>query len=251
MQLMFLDESGDHNLEDSKIDPTFPLFVLTGVVVKEEIYKSLQKSLIELKEKIFNKKEIILHALEINRPGKSRQKELQQLTNKENRKVFYYELNKLLKKHQLKILSFAIDKPKFAKSFAEYPPDPYFLSFSYLLSKFAEGLRDKEHGRIYAEHRNKILDRQFLLSWKAAKLTRVGLVTNQKLREHNIKEPIILKKSWKNSGLEITDLISYRVSRWFMGKPEKFIGNEIALGIIKKNIEAAGLPDLPKVLMRS
>ena len=54
-----------------------------------------------------------------------------------------------------------------------------------------------------------------------------------------------MKKSWDQAGLEIADLISYRLSRHFMKKKEKPIGNEIDLKVINKSdIMIGGLPDV-------
>ena len=96
------------------------------------------------------------------------------------------------------------------------------------------------------EQRNKILDKQFLLAWESAKTTRVGLVSNEKLLNHKMSQPNILRKSWKESGLEIADLISYRLSRHFLGKKEKSIGNEIDIRVIStKECRFSGLPNVP------
>lgn len=83
-------------------------------------------------------------------------------------------------------------------------------------------LKFREHGKIFAESRNKNLDKQFVLTWKNTKIT----------KRFKALEPHILSKSWKHAGLELADLISYRISRNIVKKPAKPIGNEISLKVI-------------------
>ena len=50
MKVLFLDESGDHNL--AKIDSSYPLFVLGGVIVEKDYAKSeLPKEFSEFKRR--------------------------------------------------------------------------------------------------------------------------------------------------------------------------------------------------------
>lgn len=246
MKYLFIDESGDHNLNLSKIDPTFPFFVLTGIIFERGEYLRLKGEWLNLKKKVFNTNKVIIHSAELTRPNKSKQPQIKELTNKKLRSRFYFKVNIILKNHSWSFLAFVIDKPKFSKLFPEYPPDPYFLSFSYLISKFAEKLNRRETGKIFVEKRNGLFDKQFMLAWKNAYDSRVGLVTNKELKEHNIYMPYMHNKSWDNTGLELADVISYRISRKFSGKVDKTPGNEIDISVIKgKQFDIAGLPRRP------
>lgn len=243
MKYLFIDESGDHNLVYTKIDPTFKLFVLTGIVFDSKDYANFKKSWLQVKKRIFLTNKIILHSAELTRPSKSRQKELAIITNKKLRLKFYENINRVIKKHDWSLISFVIDKPKFSKLFPEYPPDPYFLSFSYILSKFAEKMNKHEVDKIFVEKRNGTLDKQFIIAWRNAYQSRIGLVTNNELKKHKISQPFMSHKSWDNSGLELADMISYRISRKFQQKDDKPRGNEIDINIIKlKKFDIAGLP---------
>ncbi len=232
MKYLFIDESGDHNLLPNKIDPQFPLFVLTGIVFDSKEYKKFQKEIKKFKLQVFGNEKIILHSKELTRPNITKQKELGALTNKEKRKEFYLALNKLIAKTNFSILLFVIDKPWFAKTFGVTPPDPYFLSFANILSEYETQLRINEKGRVIVEQRSRILDKQFLLAWESARVSRVGLVEKEKLKAHQIEKPEIKNKSWDENGLELADLISYRLSRNFMNKQVKPLGNEIDLRVI-------------------
>lgn len=248
MKYLFIDESGDHNLDLKKIDPTFPLFVLTGIIFDSKAYSKFQKEWFEMKDKVFSTTRIVIHSAELTRPNKSKQAEIKNLTNKKLRKRFYTKIDQLLNKFSWSLIAFVIDKPKFSKLFPEYPPDPYFLSFSYLISKFAEGLDKRETGKIFVEKRNGMLDKQFMLAWRNAYNSRIGLVTNRQLKEHHIEKPIMFNKSWNQTGLEVVDIVSYRISRRFSGKVSKIVGNEVNLEVIKrKSVNIAGLPEAPSI----
>ncbi|KKQ34187.1 MAG: hypothetical protein US51_C0049G0004 [Microgenomates group bacterium GW2011_GWA2_37_6] len=244
MKYLFIDESGDHNLLPDKIDPSFPLFVLTGIIIEKSEHQKVHNAMLKLKKKIFNNEKVILHSLELTRTNQAKQKSFRILANKAIRANFYLELNKLLKASNFSIAFFVINKPWYAKQFPISPPDPYFLSFSSILDYFNQHLGNREKGEIYAEQRNKILDKQFLLAWESSTV-RIGLVTRKQLENHKLSKPNIVKKSGKFTGLEIADLVSYRLSRHVMGKTSKAAGNEIDIKIIaSKKINASGLPNV-------
>jgi len=223
VKYIFIDESGDHNLEPSKIDPQFPFFILTGVVFDSLEYKRHKAKLLEFKKGEFGNMKIILHSKELTRPGTTKQKELANLTNQKRRYKFYIALNKLLSQSKFQILAYIINKHQFSKAFGSAPPDPYFLSFTNLLGKFENALKISEKGKIIVERRNNFLDKQFLLAWESARTS----------KQYKTEKPVILSKSWKESGLETADLISYRLARHFTGKPTKPAGNELDLSVIK------------------
>lgn len=224
MKYLFIDESGDHNLDPKKIDPQFPYLVLTGVVFDSKTYKNFGKKLLELKKQQFGKKTVLLHSKELTRPNRTKQKELKVLTNPEKRAVFYKEINKLIDESNFETIIFKIDKKKVSKKIGPIPIDLYFLGFTNVFNKFKAGLKNKEHGKTFIESRNKNLDKQFILTWRNTKITKI----------YKQLEPKITPKSWKQSGLELADLISYRVSRKILKKPTKPVGNEINIKTILK-----------------
>lgn len=66
MKVMFLDESGDHNL--SVIDPQYPLFVLGGVIVDKEYAEGkLDREVRQFKRDLFGRDDIILHTADLTR----------------------------------------------------------------------------------------------------------------------------------------------------------------------------------------
>ncbi len=76
MKLMFLDESGDHNL--TIIDPQYPVFVLGGVIVDQEYAQGeMDDRVRRFKLDLFGRDDLILHTGDItrNRSGFERMQE--------------------------------------------------------------------------------------------------------------------------------------------------------------------------------
>lgn len=60
MRMMFLDESGNHNLK--KINPHYPVFVLGGVIVDRAYARTvIEPQMKEFKLRVFGQDEIVLH----------------------------------------------------------------------------------------------------------------------------------------------------------------------------------------------
>jgi len=239
MKILFIDESGTHTLDPQKLDPTFPFFVLTGIIFENEEYKKFKREIRSLKREIFGTEKIILHSLELTRTAKAKQLELKILANPEIRKKFYESLNEIINAHNFSIIVFVIDKKWYEKQFRENPVDPYFLSFSFIFDNYEKLLKKTEKGTIYAERRNQRLDKQFLLAWES---TRISLsdVRLKKLKSQNIAAPHIVNKSYENNGLELADLVSFRLSRVVQKKVNKPVGNEINLDLLLNKIIAIG-----------
>ncbi|CAG5069285.1 hypothetical protein DYBT9623_02021 [Dyadobacter sp. CECT 9623] len=62
---LYLDESGDHGL--NRIDPSFPVFVLCGVLFHEKGYALFNEQFNTLKVHFFNSNELIFHSREIRK----------------------------------------------------------------------------------------------------------------------------------------------------------------------------------------
>ena len=66
MRIMFLDESGDHNL--NLLDPFYPVFVLAGcILTQEEHDKKLSPAVEKFKHEMFKNDKIILHYVDYTR----------------------------------------------------------------------------------------------------------------------------------------------------------------------------------------
>ena len=69
MKILFLDESGDHNLDPQKVDASYPVFVLAGCIFNDAYYaEKVVPSFNKLKEDFFGSADIIFHTAEMIRP---------------------------------------------------------------------------------------------------------------------------------------------------------------------------------------
>ena len=97
MKILFLDESGDHNLDPQKVDASYPVFVLAGCIFNDAYYADkVIPSFLKLKEDFFGSADIIFHTAEMIRPTKSKEKRFLKLIDKDFRMAFYTALNTLL-----------------------------------------------------------------------------------------------------------------------------------------------------------
>lgn len=252
MKLMFLDESGDHNLDPKKIDPTYPVFVLTGCIFDEEYYnQEVVKRIEEIKVSFFGSKDIIFHTLEMIRPSKNKEKKFLKLIDKEFRIRFYTELNKLLEKFDFKLVACAIKKQDHFEKYGVSSLDPYLLSFDNLLNRFIFELNFREKGKIIAERRNSILDNQLELAWLNTKISGTKFIQGAEIKE-KVENLHMIPKSSNEAGLQIADLVASPIGRKIIGIRRK-VGHEVDFEVLKKKfcnkngrILNYGLTILPK-----
>jgi len=64
--LVFMDESGDHNLKGGG-DPNYPLFVLVAVLIDGDEYAKIVQEFEQIKQKFFGDKNIVFHEREIRK----------------------------------------------------------------------------------------------------------------------------------------------------------------------------------------
>jgi hypothetical protein len=248
---MFIDESGDHNLE--KIDMSYPVFVLAGCIFEKEYYeKSVIPNFNQLKQDFFGGNDIVFHTAEMIRPAKSKEKRFIKLIDEKFRKSFYGSLNALLEKTCFSIVACVIKKQKHMEKYGVFALDPYLLSFDNLLNRFIFQIKFPEQGIIMAEKRNSILDNQLEIAWLNAKISGTRLVKSAEIKE-KIDNFKIIAKSKNETGLQIADLIASPIGRHVVNMKRKH-GNEINFEIINHKfikdrlgrVENCGISIVPK-----
>ena len=91
MKVLFLDESGDHNL--TVIDSQYPLFILGGIIVdKAYAEERLAEAVSHFKRRLFGRDDIVLHTADITRNRNG----FEQMKERVFRERFYRELNDLM-----------------------------------------------------------------------------------------------------------------------------------------------------------
>ena len=225
---LFLDESGDQNL--ANFEPTFPVFTLCGIVVSEEKYKIMEKSVFDLKQKFWNSQKIILHSRDIRKY----QKGFQILFDFETKKAFYEETNRLMGENDYTIVACSILKEPYIRKYGRLS-DVYALSLSYIIERVVFHLekqkRDDIELCVIAEQRGKKED-STLLKFYNEVLSRGTYFVNSKRIKKFFKNFEFRSKRENIAGLQIADLCAYPIANYAL-EPE-FVN--FAFDIIKPKI---------------
>ena len=244
MKLLFLDESGDHNL--SVIDAQYPLFVLGGVIVEQAYAESeLSDALDQFKQKVFGTTDIILHTADIarNRNG------FEGLRDREFRQYFYQEINSLMRRLDYSAIACVIQKSDHLSRYGLAALDPYLLSLDIVVEQFCFDIGEAEGGGIIiAERRDPTLDRELELAWLNLKIQGTGSV-QAKVVESRIDALNLRRKSDNIAGLQLADLVVSPIGRMILGKRAKEDWHIVKTKLRRGrdgNIEGHGLIVLPK-----
>lgn len=216
MKVLFLDESGDHNL--GKIDPQYPLFVLGGVIVDKGYAEGvLTEAFREFKQRLFGREDLILHTADITRNRNG----FERLKDREFRERFYAELNSLLRSLGFKVVACAIRKEDHLVRYGVAALDPYVLSLDIPAERFCMEVGNIENGGvIVAECRDATLDRQLEIAWLNLKIQGTRFM-QAKAIDHRISALNLRPKSQNLAGLQLADLVVSPIGRYVLGKPTK------------------------------
>lgn len=218
MQILFLDESGDHNL--SVTDPQYPLFVLGGAVMESEYHDRVMKpALADYKNQLFGREDFILHTADIAR----RRGVFQKLTDETFRNLFYESTNTLMQTLDYQVIACVIEKEHHLRRYGLAAIDPYMLSLRLLVERFVWVLKSRKAGEpahIIAESRDETLDNQLRLAWIDLRTSGTLKCSASQIRQY-ISDLHIRNKKENIAGLQIADLIVSPIGRWVLGKQPK------------------------------
>lgn len=231
--LVFIDESGDHNLNIQTLDNYYNTFVLCWVIFTPQEYELFDKKFRSMKKELFWREDFILHTSEITRPSRSKQKENVQFNSAEFRIAFYTRINALIQSLDIRIVYSLVDKNKLVDIHWSKAEDPYLLCFETLLNKTLQHC-PWSRIEIYPERRHHVenikLETEFLkLKTMWTEFYRWAEIA------HRVKEFTLVDKYDNDSGIQLADLIVSPIGREFIGKkPRK--GNEVDIAYIRKKI---------------
>ena len=197
MKLMFLDESGDHNL--SVIDPQYPLFVLGGVIMDAGYVQDVvAPRMLAFKRDLFGDEKLVLHTADITRNRNG----FERLKDSGFRSAFYAQLNALMAELDYWVVACAIRK-------------------DWHLSRYGMDVGDVEDGGlIVAEKRGPTLDHELELAWLNLKIKGTQFVRARQV-ERRIQGLSIKGKAANLAGLELADLVVTPIGRHILGKPDR------------------------------
>lgn len=210
VKLMYLDESGDHNLE--KIDPNQPVFVLGGVIVDRAYARTaLRDRVRELKYDFFGTTEIVLHTNDIIRSRNG----FEPLADSAFREDFYEGINAMMAELDYQVVACVIDKPKLVAKYGRNAEDPYHYGLHVLIERFCNELGEcVDGGIIYAEKRGDPLDFQLSVAWEKLRGGTTGTgFANSRMIDDRICELVMKEKKLNNEGLQLADLVISPVAR--------------------------------------
>ncbi len=216
MKVMFIDESGDHNL--SVIDPQYPLFVLGGVIVDKDYAEGeLTEKLAAFKRDLFGREDLILHTADITRNRNG----FERLKDTGFRQQFYERLNVLMSELRYSVVACAIHKNHHLSRYGVAALDPYLLSLNVLVERFCMDIGNVEGGGlIVAERRDATLDHELDLAWLNLKIQGTRFMQATKIEKRVLALNLRDKKA-NIAGLQLADLIVTPIGRRELGKTVK------------------------------
>ena len=228
--LLFVDESGDHNL--SKVDKTYPIFSLGGLCISETAYEKLNVVVNDFKIKYYGSTDVVLHSSELKRPKDSRSDPRNLfLLDPVQRAVFYKEIdNVIIQEQKYSIVACFIHKQLHVDYYSQ-PADPYYFSFENIINRTLWNIGDSSV-KIIAEKRGKELDTSLYAEYERLKTTGTKFHSSQKV---TTKTSLTCASKAENlNGLQIIDLMLSALSRHYLGKTAKMVGNDISPSLIEK-----------------
>ena len=208
---LFIDECGDQNLES--FSPSFPIFTLCGIIVRDDRLSALENEIKQLKQQFWGDKKIILHSRDIRKC----QNGFEILFDLDIKQRFYNAVNALLgRKDIYVIVCCSILKEPYIRQFGKLN-DVYGQSLSFVLERaifYVDNQNPDGNGKINAivERRGKREDRNLLNYYLQLLDKGTYWITPERMKSRMS----CLDFKWKSedvAGLQIADLIAYPLTR--------------------------------------
>jgi len=237
--VVYVDESGDATLD--KINPNFPVFVLTFCVFKKSSYThDVIPQMSELKFRTFGHDMVVLHEREIR-------KQLGFFAGMNHPDVFLAELTDIINDTDVTLISIVIKKQSFLEQ-ASHSFEPYALALQYGLEKIYEFVQiHHEQGKllhVIFESRGKKEDKE--LAQNFHKVCN-GCNKNQEIYPF---EPVFASKLVNSNGLQLADLTARPIGLYAMrpNQPNRtysILEKKLWKGVAGRTIIGNGLKIFP------
>lgn len=229
---LYIDECGDQNL--ANYEPTFPVFSLCGVLVREDKDAIIREQIDELKMSLWGTTGIILHSRDIRKC----QKGFEILFDLDVKKKFYEGINHILGQEGIyTIVCTCILKEPYIRHYGKFN-DVYAQSLSFLLERVVFYL-DEQEGPVelhtIVEQRGKKEDRNLQAYYNQMIDTGTYWVSSARFKYY-AKDFVFIPKKANIVGLQVADLVAYPITRHILNPDEV----NLAYNIIEKNIYHQG-----------
>ena len=241
MQVLYLDESGSHNL--AVTDPQYPLFVLGGVVLEQDYLDTVvQPELDSFKRELFGNEQLVLHTADITRNRRG----FERMKDSGFRERFYNELNALMSRWEYQVVACVVRKEEHLRRYGVSALDPYVLSLGTVLEQYCFEV-DQDEGALVLERRGHPLDKQLELAWESLKIQGTRHLRGAELARR-VSSFELHNKSENLAGLQLADLVVTPIGRHVLGKRthEDFRIIEGKFRRVAGSYEGMGFTVLPK-----
>ena len=216
VKVLFLDESGDHNL--AAIDENYPVFVLGGVIVDKDYAEGpLAEAFDQFKHELFGRTDIALHTADIvrNRNG------FEKLRDPEFRTRFFNALNSLMRELPYEAVACAFHKGDYLKRYGRNAINPYHLGLRVMVELLCDVAGPStRRGAIIAEKRGDSLDQEVDDTWRVLRTRGARYAEADVIRE-SIQSLELRDKKDNIAGLQLADLIVSPIGRHILGKLDR------------------------------
>ena len=207
--IAFFDESGDHSL--TKVDPDFPLFVLSTVIVERSVYaKEIIPAVADFKLRYFAHEGMNLHSRDIRKA----EGPFIILQSPDVRQQFLAELSELMQSLPFTLFTTCIKKEAYKKRYGEGAKNPYDIALEYTFERILHFMEVNQTFDlpVIAEARGKQEDNALRASFQ--KLLTEGTYYNNALRFNTLNCPISFRQKRDNiCGIQMADLCAHPTAR--------------------------------------
>jgi hypothetical protein len=201
---VFVDESGDHGLE--QINPEYPLFVLAFCIFKKVEYSAFLPRLHQLKFRFFGHDAVVFHEREIRKA----EGPFTFLIDAERRATFFEDLNELIAQAPFQLIAAVIRKRELQEQYT-YPTNPYHLALTFGLERLHSLLdiagQSDRLTHVVVERRGKREDNELELEFRR-------ICSGQNIKRIILPlELVFVDKKANSCGLQIADLSARPIGR--------------------------------------
>lgn len=206
MYTLYIDETGTASLK--AIDPKYPFLLLSGVIIGDDNYSSIDGYSKIIKDKFWGRSDIIWRFSDLRRKYRPFR-----LLKRGKLSQFKQSYELFLSDSPFFLFVAVVDKREFIK---RHKPsaDPYRQAFNYLLRRYVAYLKkEKSKGRIVVESRTG-QDLSLLASYhESSQPPRKGQIRAYMAKPEDVRERItaisFVKKDNRDIGLQIADTTAY------------------------------------------